>query len=129
MYRVYLLVADQERHERLGRHVSGATEPLEVAEAGDVYGVLDGGHHMVEVLLDLGRALHLVLLQETVLYTLYTPYCTHLEEVRGDRHQGRLGPRLEPVDGAAGDETRELESSRPELNLLHSGHIVHIVHT
>ena len=35
--------------------------------------------------------------------------------MRGDRHQGRLGPRLEPDDGAAGDETRELESSRAEL--------------
>ena len=74
MYRVYLLVADQERHERLGCHMSGATEPLEVAEAGDVHGVLYGGHHMVEVLLDLGRALHLVLLQETVhpVHTVHT---------------------------------------------------------
>ena len=37
------------------------------------------------------------------------------QEMVSHRHQGILGPALEPVHGAAGDQTRELKCAAAEL--------------
>jgi hypothetical protein len=65
--------------------VGGAAEAGEVVLAGDGDALLDGGHRLEEVFLDLWRALDF----------------EGGEEVGGNGNQGVLGPGLEPVDGAS----------------------------
>ena len=97
---VQVLVPVHERQVRLGRHVDVAPEPLEVLGAGLGDADVHAAHHALQRPLDLVVAGH----REVA------------DELAGHGHERVLGPRHEPVDGAAVDEPRELLRAAAELH-------------